>query len=125
MPLHVEFHRVAIGAQDLHATFTIGDAAKFIPAGSDIIFECHYVPSGKPETDRSRVGIVLASAPPEQRYLTVTGINSNIQYISFTGGNGLSNIGNLADPVNNQNGFGSVNGARDPRILQTMIRIVF
>jgi len=54
-----------------------------------------------------------------------TGINSNIQYISFTGGNGLSNIGNLADPVNNQNGFGSVNGARDPRILQTMIRIVF
>jgi len=54
-----------------------------------------------------------------------TGINSNIQYISLTGGNGLSNIGNLADPVTNQNGFGSVNGARDPRILQTMIRIVF
>ncbi len=54
-----------------------------------------------------------------------TGINSNIQYKSFTGGNGLTNIGNLADPVNNQNGFGSVSGARDPRILQTMIRIVF
>ena len=54
-----------------------------------------------------------------------TGINSNIQYKSFTGGNGLTNIGNLADPANNQNGFGSVSGARDPRILQTMIRIVF
>jgi hypothetical protein len=61
--------------------FTIGDAAKFIPAGSDIIFECHYVPSGKPETDRSRVGIVLASAPPEKRYLTVTGINSNTSFV--------------------------------------------
>jgi hypothetical protein len=61
--------------------FTIGDAAKFIPAGSDIVFECHYVPSGKPETDRSRVGIVLASAPPEKRYLTVTGINSNTSFV--------------------------------------------
>jgi hypothetical protein len=27
--------------------------------------------------------------------------------------------------VNNINGFGTVNGARDPRILQTMIRIQF
>jgi hypothetical protein len=61
--------------------FTIGDAAKFIPAGSEIVFECHYVPSGKPETDRSRVGIVLASAPPEKRYLTVTGINSNTSFV--------------------------------------------
>jgi len=27
--------------------------------------------------------------------------------------------------MNNKNGFGSVNGARDPRILMTMIRIRF
>jgi len=54
-----------------------------------------------------------------------TGINSNIQYKTITGGNGLSNIANLADPSTNQNGFGSVSGARDPRILQTVIRVVF
>ncbi|MGH9720577.1 MAG: thiol-disulfide isomerase, partial [Bryobacteraceae bacterium] len=48
--------------------FAAGEAAKFIPAGSDIVFECHYVPSGAPQTDRSRVGIVLASAPPKKRY---------------------------------------------------------
>ena len=57
-----------------------------------------------------------------------TGINSNINYASFTGGNGLSNITNLADPNpfnKNQNGFGSVNGARDPRVLQIAMRLVF
>ncbi len=56
--------------------FTLGDAAKFIAAGSDIVFECHYVPSGKFETDRPRVGIVLASGAPRQRYITNTGINN-------------------------------------------------
>ena len=54
-----------------------------------------------------------------------TGINSNIVFKSITGGNTLSNIANLFDPVNNQNGFGSVSGARDPRILQTALRVVF
>jgi mono/diheme cytochrome c family protein len=57
--------------------FTLGGAAKFIAAGSDIVFELHYVTTGKPETDRSRVGMVLASAPPEKRYLTITGVNNN------------------------------------------------
>jgi hypothetical protein len=56
--------------------FTLGGAAKFIAAGSDIVFEMHYVTSGKPETDRSRVGIVLAGGPPRQRYLTNTGLNN-------------------------------------------------
>jgi len=54
-----------------------------------------------------------------------TGINSNIIFKSITGGNTLSNIANLADPVKNQNGFGSVSGARDPGILQTALRVVF
>jgi mono/diheme cytochrome c family protein len=53
--------------------FTVGNAAKFIAAGSDIVFEAHYTTTGKPETDRSRVGIVLADKMPEQRHLTVTG----------------------------------------------------
>jgi len=60
--------------------FTVGGAAKFIPAGSDIVFECHYTTTGKPETDRSSVGIVLASEPPEERYVTVTGI-SNTKFV--------------------------------------------
>src|SRR5204863_4864520 len=56
--------------------FTTGNAAKFIAAGSDIVFEIHYTTTGKPETDRSRVGIVLADRPPEKRYVTITGLNN-------------------------------------------------
>jgi len=56
--------------------FTVGNAAKFIAAGSDIVFEIHYTTTGKPETDRSMVGIVLADGPPPVRHLTVTGTNN-------------------------------------------------
>lgn len=57
-------------------SFTVGGAAKFIAAGSDIVFEIHYTTTGKPETDRSMVGMVLADAPPAARHLTVTGTNN-------------------------------------------------
>jgi hypothetical protein len=51
-------------------------AAKFIAAGSDIVFEIHYTTTGKPETDRSKVGIVFAREAPRQRYITTTGVNN-------------------------------------------------
>jgi len=50
--------------------FTIDGAAKFIPAGSDIMFETHYTSNGKATTDRSKVGIVLAKNPPTRRFFT-------------------------------------------------------
>jgi hypothetical protein len=56
--------------------FTAGNAAKFVAAGSDIVFEIHYTTTGKPETDRSMVGMVLADRPPTLRHLTVTGTNN-------------------------------------------------
>jgi mono/diheme cytochrome c family protein len=56
--------------------FTTGNAAKFIAAGSDIVFEVHYTASGKPEIDRSSVGIVLVDGPPAQRHLTTTAISA-------------------------------------------------
>lgn len=55
--------------------FTTGNAAKFIAAGSDIIFEVHYTANGEPQTDRSSVGIVMAPAAPAQRHLTITGLS--------------------------------------------------
>jgi hypothetical protein len=57
--------------------FTLDGAAKFIAAGSDIVFECHYTPDGKPEADRSRVGIVFADGPPTKRYITITGVENH------------------------------------------------
>src|SRR5581483_8996602 len=55
--------------------FTVGGAAKFVAAGSAIVFEAHYTTDGKPETDQSAVGIVLAKAPPQQRHITTTAIS--------------------------------------------------
>lgn len=53
-------------------------AAKLIPAGSDLVFEMHYTPNGKASVeDRSKVGFVLAKTPPKQRLLTLPVANLN------------------------------------------------
>jgi hypothetical protein len=43
-------------------------AAKFIPKGSDLVFELHYTTAGKPASDVSKVGLVLTKTPPDTRY---------------------------------------------------------
>lgn len=53
-----------LGAQ----TFDIDGSAKFIPKGSDLIFNLHYTSVGTPQTDRSKVGLVFAKHPPAKRY---------------------------------------------------------
>ena len=45
-----------------------------LPAGAAIDFQMHYTPTGKVETDRSRIGLVLASEPP--RYESRTALCS-------------------------------------------------
>jgi hypothetical protein len=53
-----------LGAQ----RFDMDGAAKFIPKGSDLVFEMHYTTDGEPTQDVSKLGLVLAKAPPETRY---------------------------------------------------------
>jgi hypothetical protein len=53
-----------LGAQ----RFDVMGAAKFIPKGSDLVFELHYTTSGEPTSDISKVGIVLAKQAPRMRY---------------------------------------------------------
>jgi hypothetical protein len=45
--------------------------AKFIPAGSDLVFQMHYTTNGKAVTDQSGVGLVFSKRPPPQRVLTL------------------------------------------------------
>ena len=45
--------------------------AKLIPAGSDLVFEIHYTPDGRPERDQTKVGIIFAKSPPARRVLTL------------------------------------------------------
>ena len=51
--------------------FTLGGAAKLIPAGSDIVFQLHYTANGKPATDQTKIGLVLAKETPQYRFLTM------------------------------------------------------
>jgi hypothetical protein len=45
--------------------------AKMIPAGSDLVFQMHYMAHGRPTADRTSVGMVFAKEPPKQRVLTL------------------------------------------------------
>jgi hypothetical protein len=45
--------------------------AKLVKAGSDLVFEIHYTPSGKAVEDRTKVGLVFAATPPAKRVLTL------------------------------------------------------
>jgi hypothetical protein len=49
--------------------------AKLIKAGSDIVFQVHYTPNGKPTRDQTRLGIVFAKEPPKERVLTLSATN--------------------------------------------------
>ena len=43
-------------------------SAKFVPKGSDIVFNIHYTAVGTEQDDRSKVGLVFAKNPPKKRY---------------------------------------------------------
>jgi Copper type II ascorbate-dependent monooxygenase, C-terminal domain len=45
--------------------------AKFVPAGSDLVFQMHYTTDGKAASDETRVGLVFAKSPPKQRVITL------------------------------------------------------
>ncbi len=45
--------------------------AKFIPAGSDLVFQMHYTTNGKAASDETSVGIIFAKSPPTQRVITL------------------------------------------------------
>ena len=58
-----------LGAQN----FSLFDSAKFIPKGSDVVFNLHYTSTGEAGTDQSKVGLVFAKEPPKKRYYVNNG----------------------------------------------------
>jgi hypothetical protein len=48
------------------------NAAKLVPAGSDITMNLHYTPNGKPVTDHVKIGLTLAKEPPARRYVSLS-----------------------------------------------------
>ncbi len=61
-------------AEILHA-----GEGKLIKAGSDIVFEVHYTPNGKPTTDQTKLGLVLAKSAPKERVLTLSASNGTFK----------------------------------------------
>jgi hypothetical protein len=45
--------------------------AKFVPAGSDLVFQMHYTTNGKAASDQTSAGLVFAKHPPEKRVITL------------------------------------------------------
>jgi hypothetical protein len=51
--------------------------AKYIPAGSDLVFQMHYTTHGRATSDQTKIGLVFAKQPPAQRVLTLQLTNSD------------------------------------------------
>ena len=45
--------------------------AKFVPAGSDLVFQMHYTTNGTADQDQTSIGMVFAKTPPKQRVITL------------------------------------------------------
>jgi hypothetical protein len=45
--------------------------AKFVPAGSDLVFQMHYTTNGEAASDAASVGLVFSKSPPKQRVITL------------------------------------------------------
>ena len=45
--------------------------AKFIPAGSDLVFQMHYTTNGTASEDQTSIGLVFANTPPKQKVITL------------------------------------------------------
>jgi len=45
--------------------------AKFVPAGSDLVFQMHYTTNGTADQDQTSIGLVFSKSPPAQRVMTL------------------------------------------------------
>jgi len=62
--------------------YRIHNAAKLLPANTDIVFQMHYTPNGKDVTDHPRIGLTVAKDAPQQKYVSF-GISSPNDAKSF------------------------------------------
>ncbi|MCU1262173.1 MAG: hypothetical protein JWO80_5058 [Bryobacterales bacterium] len=51
--------------------------AKLVKAGSKIVLQVHYHPTGKIEKDRSKVGLIFCKTPPENQMFELSVVNMN------------------------------------------------
>jgi hypothetical protein len=49
--------------------------ATLLKAGSDIVFQIHYTPTGKATTDQTKIGFIFSDTPPDMKYVSVVPMN--------------------------------------------------
>jgi hypothetical protein len=49
--------------------YRLHNAAKFVPAGSDIVVTFHYLTTGKAAIDRSKIGFTVTKTPPAKQFV--------------------------------------------------------
>jgi len=49
--------------------------ARLVKAGSDVVFQLHYTANGKAGQDKTKVGLIFAKQPPEERVMTLAAQN--------------------------------------------------
>ena len=47
------------------------EMAKFVPAGSDLVFQMHYTANGHAASDQTAIGLIFSKQPPPERVLTL------------------------------------------------------
>jgi len=58
--------------------FDIDHSAKLIPAGAEIVFEVHYTANGQETEDQTKLGLELASEPPQRQFLSIAAAQMNL-----------------------------------------------
>lgn len=74
-----EFEIVSVYVPGGVAYQTAPGQARFVKAGSDLIFQLHYTASGKATADRTRVGIIFAKQPPRERVVNTFIMNTRFR----------------------------------------------
>jgi hypothetical protein len=52
--------------------YRLHDAAKFVPAGTDIVITFHYQTVGKPLVDRTKIGLTMTRQPPRRKFVEIS-----------------------------------------------------
>jgi hypothetical protein len=75
-PVHGDLGGWAPGIQASSLPEGVG---RSLPRGADIIVQMHYHPSGKPETDRTRIGLQFARKPIRQTFHWAAAVNPGLE----------------------------------------------
>jgi peroxiredoxin len=55
--------------------------AKFVPAGSRLVFQMHYTPNGSPQEDRSSIGLMFADAKDIRKEVHTMAVQQHLLFI--------------------------------------------